>query len=73
MPIRNRHKITLSQRTYELLVRDLRKLLVDGKLHAEAAAGRELVLTYHALGRRILKAKLTERAGYASALMQRLA
>ncbi|MBW2731076.1 MAG: hypothetical protein JRH20_01715 [Deltaproteobacteria bacterium] len=45
MPIGNRRKITLSQRTYELLVRDLRKLLVVGKQRAEAVAGRELVPT----------------------------
>jgi endonuclease YncB( thermonuclease family) len=63
----------LSRSQYQRLVASLRRLLTEGRDRAEAAVGRELVLTYHAVGTRLLAEELTGRAGYGTATLQRVA
>ena len=63
----------LSPAQYERLLDSLQGLLEKGRRRAEQAAGRELVRTYHAVGSRLLAQKLTQRAGYGAAVIQRLA
>lgn len=73
MSPRSRTELALSSRLYGKLLADLRRIVETGKRRADEAVGRELVTTYHAMGKRILAAKLTERAGYGQSVLKRLA
>lgn len=53
--------------------RGLQELLLEARWPAEQAIGRELVHTYHAVGRRLLEEKAAGPAAYGTAIMQRLA
>ena len=64
---------TLSPAQYERLLKGLHDLLERGRRRAEEAAGRELVRTYHAIGRRLLAQKLAGKAGYGAGVLTRLA
>lgn len=64
--------ISLTQPEYAELVDDLRLLLDEGRERAQQAVGAELVRTYHAMGQRIIAARLSERSGYGSAMYERL-
>ena len=63
----------LSTSALRALVADVRVLMEQGRARAEAAVGRELVRTYHAVGSRIVAERLTGRAGYGSAIVAELA
>jgi endonuclease YncB( thermonuclease family) len=63
----------LTRAQYQRLVDDISRLLERGRRRAEEAVGRELVLTYHAIGKRLLAAKLSGHAGYGTATLRRLA
>jgi endonuclease YncB( thermonuclease family) len=63
----------VSNRQYERLLAQLRDLLEEGRWRAEQAIGQELVRTYHAVGKRLVAQKLSGRAGYGTATLQRLA
>jgi len=63
----------LTDARYERLLRDLRKLIQEGRARAEQAAGRILVETYWRLGQRIAEERLTENANYGDSLMEDLA
>lgn len=73
MPKASTAALTLNKRAYTRLLADLRQLLEEGRVRAEEALGRELIQTYHAVGSRIATEKLTERAGYGSAILAELA
>ncbi|RLB50859.1 MAG: hypothetical protein DRI90_23395 [Deltaproteobacteria bacterium] len=64
---------TLTPAQYRRLVADLRKLLDRGRRRAELAVAHHLVETYHAMGERLLRRKLTENAGYRVATVRRVA
>ncbi len=63
----------LSPAQYRRLVVDLRVLLEGGRQQAEFAVAQHLVVTYHAIGKRLLGQRLTENAGYGDATVRRLA
>jgi len=63
----------LTKSGYGKLLGDLRRLLEEGKARAEAAARRELVVTYWQVGKRISEEKLTEQAHYGDSVLEDLA
>lgn len=63
----------LSRTSYDELVDDLSALLQAGRREAERAVSEQLVRTYHAVGQRVLAERLSQRAGYGSAMLERLA
>ena len=62
----------LSESAYTRLVGDIRNLIAEGRTRAQEAAGRELVQTYWAIGRRISQEGLTENAKYGDSIMEDL-
>lgn len=65
--------LTLSEAGYAKLLSDLRKLWETCKAKAQRAVSRQLLQTYWEIGGRIGDEKLTENAGYETAVMERLA
>lgn len=63
----------LTQSRYSKLLKDIRKLINDGKQRAIAAANTELVRTYWNVGKRISEAGLTDNAGYGQSVLEDLA
>ena len=63
----------LSPARYKGLLDDLRRLWKEERMRAERSMARVLLRTYHRLGKRLLKEKLSARAGYGEALIQQLA
>lgn len=63
----------LPRAAYTLLVAELRALVDSGRERARDAVGRELVRTYHEVGKRIAKERLTGRGGYGKAMLRSLA
>lgn len=63
----------LSKRGYARLLKDSETILERGREQAEAAVGKVLVRTYWALGQRILREGLSERAGYGAGVVEDLA
>ncbi len=55
------------------LLQDVRELICEGKIRAEAAAGRELAFTYWNIGKRLLEDSLSENAGYFYSILEDLA
>jgi len=62
----------LTEAGYVRLVRDIRKLIEEGKRRAESAARQELVATYWNMGKRIAEEKLIERGGYGDSIVEDL-
>ena len=62
----------LSESAYARLVADIRKLITEGKVRAQEAAGRELVGTYWEIGKRISNEDLTAAASYGNSVMEDL-
>ena len=58
---------------YERLINDLRLIWETGKSRAKRAIAKEALRAYWEMGGRIAQEKLTENAGYARSVMQRLA
>jgi len=66
-------KITvLTASHYTKLVKDVRKLIEEGKARATAAANQELVQAYWQVGKRISEEGLVENAGYGDAILEDL-
>jgi endonuclease YncB( thermonuclease family) len=63
----------LTESSYQKLVVDIRKIIAEGRTRAQKAAAEELVKTYWEVGRRICQEGLTQRAGYAEAILEDLA
>ncbi|MGD8862188.1 MAG: DUF1016 N-terminal domain-containing protein [Myxococcales bacterium] len=64
---------TLTPAGYRKLLGEVRALLDAGRAEAQSAVGHILVTTYWKVGRRILREKLSEHAGYGSGILQELA
>ncbi|OGR86931.1 MAG: hypothetical protein A3A86_06595 [Elusimicrobia bacterium RIFCSPLOWO2_01_FULL_60_11] len=62
----------LSESAYARLVADIRKMIAEGRTRAQEAAGRELVLTYWEIGKRISHEGLTDNAKYGESIMEDL-
>ncbi|MCK5266625.1 MAG: DUF1016 domain-containing protein, partial [Spirochaetes bacterium] len=60
-------KTTLTSARYTKLLKDVRRIIEEGKARATRAANEELVLAYWQVGERISVEKLTENAGYGDA------
>jgi endonuclease YncB( thermonuclease family) len=54
---------------YKKLLADLRRIIREGKEEAERAATQALIESYWAIGQRIAREKLNERAGYHNAIL----
>ena len=63
----------LAPAQYRRLLSDLHALLEGGRQRAELAVARQLVETYHAIGKRLLEQQLTDNAGYGAATVRHLA
>ncbi len=63
----------LTPTQYRRLLSDLRALLEAGRERAEVAVAKQLVETYHAIGKRLLEQQLTDNAGYGAATVRHLA
>jgi endonuclease YncB( thermonuclease family) len=63
----------LTDAGYAKLLKDLRRLMEEGKSRAQAAASEELLTTYWLLGKRITEEGLTENAGYGESILEDLA
>ena len=66
MPTKN----VLTESRYARLVRDVRKLIEEGKTRAVQAARQELARTYWEIGRRITQEGLTDASGYGDAVLR---
>lgn len=65
--------LILSNKRYEMLIADIKKIWETGKTKAQRAVTRQLLQNYWQIGRRIAEEKLTSNAGYEKAVMERLA
>ena len=65
-------KTVLSETQYAKLVRDIRKLVEEGRQRAAQSARQELVQTYWKIGRRISEEGLAQNAGCNQALLENL-
>ena len=65
-------KTTLTSARYTKLLKDVRRIIEEGKARATRAANEELVLAYWQVGERISVEKLTENAGYGDAILEDL-
>ncbi len=63
----------VSEAGYRRLVKDVGVLIAEGRRTAESLVGQVMATTYWGVGRRIVDERLTERAGYGSAVLARLA
>ena len=63
----------LTDARYEKLLKDLRKLIQEGRARAEQAARQELIQTYWEIGKRLSEEELAEKAGYGDSILQDLA
>ena len=63
----------LTETKYTKLVRDIRRIIEEGKRRAAQAASQELVVTYWEIGKRITEEGLTQNAGYGEAVLTDLA
>jgi len=63
----------LTETQYAKLLKDIRKLIEEGRSRATRAAGQELVQTYWEIGKRMVEAHLTENAGYDVTIVEDLA
>ena len=63
----------LTDSKYAKLLKDLRKLIEEGKTRAERAASQVLIETYWSVGKRISEEKLTENASYGDSILEDLA
>ena len=59
----------VTKRQYTKLLADLRRIIREGKEEAERAATQALIESYWAIGQRIAREKLNERAGYHNAIL----
>lgn len=64
---------SLAQTNYSKLLSDLKSLWESGKAKAQRAVSQQLLETYWRIGGRIAQEQLTENAGYAKSVMERLA
>lgn len=65
-------KTILKKSSYAKLVRDVRKIIEEGKLRAQSAAAKELTQAYWRIGQRILNENLSENTGYLTAILEDL-
>ncbi len=65
-------KTTLTSARYTKLLKDVRRIIEEGKARATRAANEELILAYWQVGERISVEKLTENAGYGDAILEDL-
>jgi len=63
----------LTENKYAKLVKDIRRIIEEGKRRAAQAASQELVVTYWEIGKRITEENLTQNAGYGEAVLADLA
>ena len=64
---------SIDANAYERLIKDLRTIWETGKTRARRAIAKEALRAYWEMGGRIAQEQLTENAGYARSVMQRLA
>ena len=62
----------LTETRYAKLVRDIRKLLTEGKARAQQAVAQELVRTYWEVGKRLTEEDITGRAHYGESILEDL-
>ena len=65
-----KNKKTMTVKSYSQLVSDIRKLIEEGKLRAQMAAGKELTQAYWKVGKRILNEELAESSGYLTNILE---
>ena len=66
MPTKN----ILTAARYTKLLKDVRRIIEEGKMKAEQAARRELVITNWKIGERVDREKLTQNASYGEAVLR---
>ncbi|MBK8871841.1 MAG: hypothetical protein IPN19_12625 [Elusimicrobia bacterium] len=64
---------SINANAYDRLIKDLRTIWETGKTRARRAIAKEALRAYWEMGGRIAQEQLTENAGYARSVMQRLA
>ncbi|MBL0360123.1 MAG: thermonuclease family protein [Elusimicrobia bacterium] len=64
---------SINANAYDRLIKDLRTIWETGKTRARRAIAKEALRTYWEMGGRIAQEQLTENAGYARSVMQRMA
>ena len=64
---------SINANAYDRLIKDLRTIWETGKNRARRAIAKEALRTYWEMGGRIAQEQLTENAGYARSVMQRMA
>ncbi len=64
--------IPLTESGYIKLLKDIRVIIEEGRERAAQAAGKELVKTYWAIGKRICEQGLLEQAGYGESILEDL-
>lgn len=62
----------LTEARYARLVKEIRGLLAQGKVRAQAAVAQELVQTYWAIGKRLSEENLTGRANCGESVLEDL-